>query len=58
MEDDMDVDAGRILEGEASLEEVGDEIFSKVISVAKGVQTASESLGHQEFVMTKLYRSA
>ena len=52
MEEDMDVNAGRILEDEANLDELGNEIFSKVIAVAKGEQTASESLGHQEFVLT------
>ncbi len=52
MKDDMDINAGRILDGDDNLEEVGEEIFAKVISVAQGEQTASESLGHQEFVLT------
>lgn len=49
--EDMDVDAGRILEGMGSLEEVGDEIFRLIASVAAGTKTASESLCHQEFVL-------
>lgn len=49
--DDMDVDAGRILEGRATLDEVGDEIYCLTRDVAAGVRTASESLGHQEFVL-------
>jgi len=49
--EDMDVDAGRILEGRGTLDEVGDEIFQSVLDVAAGRQTASESLGHQEFVL-------
>ena len=52
MAGDMDVDAGRILEGEATLDEVGQEIFSQVLEVAAGAPTKSESLGHQEFVLT------
>lgn len=52
MEGDMDVDAGRILEGNATLDGVGQEIFSQVLEVAGGAPTKSESLGHQEFVLT------
>jgi altronate dehydratase large subunit len=52
MRDDMDVNAGRILRLEASVDEVGHEIYSKVLEVASGVQSCSESLGHQEFVLT------
>jgi altronate dehydratase large subunit len=52
MSEDMDVNAGRILEGAASLEEVGQEIHELLLSTARGRPTASESLGHQEFVLT------
>ena len=52
MSEDMDVDAGKILEGRASLDEVGSEIFALSLSVARGAQTKSEELGHQEFVLT------
>lgn len=52
MSDDMDVDAGRILEGKASLEEVGTEIRDLVVSLAQGGRTKSEELGHQEFILT------
>jgi len=52
MQDDMDVDAGRILEGRATLREVGTEIFDLVGRVAGGERTRSESLGHQEFILT------
>ena len=47
--DDMDVNAGRILEGEAGLDDVGAEIHRLVMEVAAGRRTASESLGHREF---------
>ena len=52
MEEDMDVDAGRILEGRATLPEVGREIFDLVQRVGNGELTKSEALGHQEFILT------
>jgi len=52
MADDMDVDAGRILEGRATLDEVGHEIFDRVLAVAAGAPSVSEALGHQEFILT------
>ncbi|MFS2018481.1 UxaA family hydrolase [Massilia sp. CT11-108] len=50
--DDMDVNAGRILTGHATIEEVGDEIVDLVARVANGECTKSEDLGHQEFILT------
>ena len=44
----MDINAGRILEGAATLDEVGREIYERVLRVAAGELTASESLGHAE----------
>lgn len=52
MSEDMDVDAGRILEGKASLDEVGSEIRDLVVALAQGARTKSEELGHQEFILT------
>ena len=52
MPEDMDVDAGRILEGRATLDEVGREIFDLILDVANGRRTLSEQLGHQEFILT------
>lgn len=49
---DMDVNAGRILEGEATLDQVGEEILQNVINVASGKRSVSEELGHQEFILT------
>ena len=50
MIDDMDINAGRILDG-ASVEEVGQEIFDEIIAVASGKQTKSEAqgIGEEEF---------
>jgi altronate hydrolase len=52
MADDMDVDAGRILEGKATLDEVGREIRDLTLALGKGGRTRSEELGHQEFILT------
>jgi len=47
---DMDINAGGILEG-ASVEQVGREIFEKIIAVASGEETKSEAqgIGDEEF---------
>jgi len=49
--DDMDVNAGRVLQG-AALDEVGDEIYAQVLATASGQQTRSEAMGHAEFILT------
>lgn len=49
---DMDVDAGRILEGRGTLDEVGREVFDMTVAVANGTRSKSEAFGHQEFIMT------
>ena len=49
---DMDLDAGRILEGSATLDDVGGEIVDLVFDTADGKPTASERLGHQEFILS------
>jgi altronate dehydratase large subunit len=51
LSDDMDVDAGRLLEGRGTLDEIGTEIYDLAKAVAGGRLTAAESLGHQEFVL-------
>jgi altronate dehydratase large subunit len=52
MSDDMDINAGKILRLEASVDQVGAEIYDKVMEVAAGSPSCSENLGHQEFVLT------
>ena len=49
---DMDVDAGRILEGRGTLDEVGREVFDVTLAVSRGARSKSEMLGHQEFILT------
>jgi altronate dehydratase large subunit len=51
LSEDMDVDAGRIVEGRGTLPEVGREIFELILKVAAGEPTKSEALGHQEFIL-------
>jgi altronate hydrolase len=50
MRDNMDVNAGRIADGEATVPEIGGEIFKLLLRVASGEKTCSERLGHKEFV--------
>ncbi|RWE22879.1 MAG: hydrolase [Mesorhizobium sp.] len=52
MADDMDINAGKILRGEASIDAVGSEIRDLIISLGEGGRTRSEVLGHQEFILT------
>jgi altronate hydrolase len=52
MAEDMDVNAGRVLEGTATLDELGEEIFRLTLEVAAGSATKSEALGHREFILT------
>jgi altronate hydrolase len=49
MSGDMDVNAGRIMTGEASIEEVGREIFQSIVEIAAGRLSKSEALGHREY---------
>ncbi|MCL5947205.1 MAG: UxaA family hydrolase, partial [Chloroflexi bacterium] len=50
MQDDMDINAGRILDG-VPLEDVGHEIFEKILAVASGERSKSElnGMGDEEF---------
>jgi len=50
MRDNMDINAGRIGDGAATVAEVGQEIFDALLRVASGERTSSERLGHHEFV--------
>jgi altronate hydrolase len=50
MRDNMDVNAGRIADGEATVAQIGREIFDLVLRAASGEHTCAERLGHKEFV--------
>lgn len=49
MSDNMDIDAGAIVEGRKSIGEVGEEILAKIVATAQGELTRAEDLGHFEF---------
>jgi altronate dehydratase large subunit len=49
MRDNMDLNAGAILDEDVSLSEMGQRIFEEILAVASGRQTRSECLGHREF---------
>ena len=50
MKDNMDINAGRIMDGDAGIEEIGREIFEFALDVASGRRTRAEEFGHREFV--------
>jgi altronate hydrolase len=50
MRDNMDVNAGRIADGEAGVRQIGQEIFDLMLDAASGRKTCAERMGHQEFV--------
>jgi (2R)-sulfolactate sulfo-lyase subunit beta len=41
-----------------TIDQAGDSLIDMIVRTANGRSTAAEALGHREFVMTKLYRSA
>jgi (2R)-sulfolactate sulfo-lyase subunit beta len=58
MSEHVDLDVTGILRRELSIDQAGDALIDMVTRTANGRNTAAEALGHREFVMTKLYRSA
>ncbi|BBO72465.1 D-galactarate dehydratase [Desulfosarcina alkanivorans] len=58
MVEHIDYDCSAILKGEMTLDESGDNLLNMLIRTCEGRLTAQEVLGHEEFVLTKLYESA
>ena len=58
MGEHIDVDVSGVLTREMTIPQAGDALIDMVVRTANGRLTAAESLGHREFVITKLYRSA
>jgi altronate dehydratase large subunit len=54
LNENMDIDAGTIMLGSRSVEEVGREIFEAVVRVAGGEPTKAELLEHREFAIPRL----
>ena len=58
MSEHIDLDISGIVRRELTIDQAGDRLIDLVRRTANGRYTAAEALGHREFVMTKLYRSA
>ncbi|OIQ50701.1 (2R)-sulfolactate sulfo-lyase subunit beta [Pseudodesulfovibrio hydrargyri] len=58
MGEHIDLDVSGILRREMNLDQAGEKLLDLMIDTANGRLTSAEVLGHREFVMTKLYRSA
>ncbi|MGQ0834584.1 MAG: UxaA family hydrolase [Gammaproteobacteria bacterium] len=58
MSEHIDLDISGIVRREMTIDQAGDALIDMISRTANGRLTAAEALGHREFVMTKLYRSA
>jgi (2R)-sulfolactate sulfo-lyase subunit beta len=58
MGEHIDLDVSGILRRALTLDTAGDTLIDMIIRTANGRLTAAECLGHREFSLTKLYRSA
>ena len=58
MAEHIDVDVTGVLTREMTIDQAGDSLIEMIRRTANGRLTAAEALGHREFSMTKLYRSA
>jgi (2R)-sulfolactate sulfo-lyase subunit beta len=58
MSEHIDVNLTRLWVGEMTLDEAADAVWDAFVRTVRGRLTAAEALGHREFVLTKLYRSA
>ncbi|MBW7835441.1 MAG: altronate dehydratase [Sphingomonadales bacterium] len=45
MTEDMDINCGRVIDGEVTIAQMGQEIFDRILAVASGERTKSEELG-------------
>ena len=58
MSEHVDVDVSGLLRKEMTPDEAGDALLDMLMRTANGRSTSAEALGHQEFVLTRLYESA
>ena len=54
MKDNMDINAGEIIAGNKTVQEIGEKIFHEVMRVANGKLTKSEIWGHREFAINRI----
>jgi len=53
MRDNIDLNAGLILEGTETLQSMGRRIYEAILAVAQGELTKAERLGHREFAISR-----
>jgi (2R)-sulfolactate sulfo-lyase subunit beta len=58
MREHVDLDVSGLLQREMNLDKAGDQLLDIMLRTCNGRLTSAEALGHREFVLTKLYRSA
>jgi (2R)-sulfolactate sulfo-lyase subunit beta len=58
MSEHIDVDVSGILQREQNLDQSGDRLLESMLATANGRWTSAETLGHREFVLTRLFESA
>jgi len=58
MSEHVDLDVSGILRRDMTIADAGDALIEMVLRTANGRLTAAEALGHREYSLTKLYRSA
>jgi (2R)-sulfolactate sulfo-lyase subunit beta len=58
MAEHIDVDISGLLSMEMTLQQAGQALLDMMFRNLNGRLTATEVLGHKEFVFTKLYRSS
>jgi (2R)-sulfolactate sulfo-lyase subunit beta len=58
MSEHIDLDVSGILRRDMTIPQAGDALIEMILRTASGRLTSAEALGHREFVLTKLYRSA
>lgn len=58
MSEHIDVDVSGLLQRQLTFDQAGDNLLEVMIRTCNGRLTAAEALGHREFVLTRLYRSA
>jgi len=54
MTDDMDINAGTIITGDETIEQVGQRIFDEMVAVASGKMPKAEVMGHNDFAIVRI----
>lgn len=54
MKENMDINAGTVITGEESVDDVGKRIFQEIVKVASGKLTRAEIIGHNDFSINRI----